>query len=145
MTQINQLSSIDTLEDGDLFPFYDSSNGDARKIAWSKMKYAPPASDKITQYATPLTGETIPLPADTKNTWLVVTPAGAIAALTIALPNGTLAIHDQEILVFCSQIVTTLTLTSVNATVFGAPASLAANGFFTLRFEGVLKRWYRVG
>jgi hypothetical protein len=29
--------------------------------------------------------------------------------------------------------------------VIGAPSSLAANGFFLMKFEPILKNWYRVG
>lgn len=37
MATINQLSSQDTISDGDQFPVYSASNGDARKVAWSVL------------------------------------------------------------------------------------------------------------
>lgn len=149
MTTINQLSEATTLQSGDQVPIASLANGDTRRASLTSLSafiatQISVGDGKITQYAAPLTGGTVTLPANTQNTWLVITPAGTIAALTIILPDGALAAHNQEILVFCSQIVTALTLTAANATVLGAPTAFTANGFFTLRFEGVLDRWYRV-
>jgi hypothetical protein len=41
--------------------------------------------------------------------------------------------------------VTTLTIAGNGSTLNGAPTTIAANGFFNLRFDGVFKAWYRVG
>jgi hypothetical protein len=59
--------------------------------------------------------------------------------MTIAMPNAT---DGQRIVVNCTQAVTTLSYTG--GTVNGAPTTIAANGFFTLEFDGVLGVWYRV-
>jgi hypothetical protein len=45
----------------------------------------------------------------------------------------------------CTQSVGTLTINGNGGNVIGAPSSLAANGFFLLKFEPILKNWYRVG
>jgi hypothetical protein len=44
-----------------------------------------------------------------------------------------------------TQAVTALTVAGNGATVNGAPTTLAANGFFRIRFDAVLDVWYRVG
>lgn len=80
-------------------------------------------------------------------TWLIVTPLGAYAAMSIVLPVG---VDGQEVLVNCTQAVTALTVTGALVgiaaqPVNGAPTTLAANGFFRLRFESVSGSWYRVG
>jgi hypothetical protein len=54
-------------------------------------------------------------------------------------------VDGQQLLVSCTQAVTTLTVAGNGSTVNGAPATLAANAFFRLRFDGVFKAWYRVG
>jgi hypothetical protein len=79
--------------------------------------------------------------------WALIVPLGAYAAMTLDLPVG---VDGLEVLVSCTQAVTALT--TVGATVGagaqpvnGAPASLAANGFFRLRFDGVNGSWYRIG
>jgi hypothetical protein len=77
--------------------------------------------------------------------WLLVTPTGTFATATITLPALATADSGQEVLVSCTQIVTTLTVSGNGATVNGAPTTLAANGFFRLKFDGVLNAWYRVG
>ena len=64
-------------------------------------------------------------------------PVGAIV-----LPTG--AADKSVVSVNCTQIVTTLSVTSGN-TVTGAPTTLAANGFFTMRYDAATAAWYRVG
>jgi hypothetical protein len=60
------------------------------------------------------------------------------------LPASTTAADKQTINVNCTQSVTTLTINGNGATVTGAPTTLAANAFFTLRFDAVTSTWYRV-
>jgi hypothetical protein len=101
---------------------------------------------KTTEYAAPsATGFTVTLTDSSVNKWLVLTPAAGYATGTIVLPASTNAIDKQEILVNCTQAVTTLTVDGNGATVTGEPATLAANDFFLLRYEGVTNTWYRVG
>jgi hypothetical protein len=54
-------------------------------------------------------------------------------------------LDKQEILVNTTQAITALTINANGATIVGAPTTLAAGGFFRLRFDGVLDTWYRVG
>ena len=98
-----------------------------------------------TQYASPnASGFTVtvaPLEAG-GNVYLLLTPGGAYAAGTIALPSGE---DGQEVLCNCTQAVTALTVSATVGSVVGAPTTLAANGFFRMRFDGVGVKWYRVG
>lgn len=148
---INQLSTADAVADGDLFPVWSTSNGDTRKVSLTTLKSAindgdTVADDKVTVYAAPsATGFTVTLPSSADSAWLVLTPAAGYAAGTIVLPASTVAVERQEILVNCTQSVTTLNINGNGATVTGAPTTLAANAFFRLRFEPVAKVWYRVG
>lgn len=148
---INQLSTADSVADGDLFPVWSTSNGDTRKVSLTTLKSAindgdTVTDDKVTVYAAPsATGFTVTLPSSADSAWLVLTPAAGYAAGTIVLPASTVAVERQEILVNCTQSVTTLTINGNGATVTGAPTTLAANAFFRLRFEPVVKVWYRVG
>lgn len=151
MPTINQLNAVDALSAADLVPIYSASNGDARKASLSVIaEYVQStitvADDKVTQYAAPsTTGFAVQVNDSNQNAWLVLTPTGAFAAGTIKLPSLANAIDRQEILVNCTQAVTALTINGNGANVTGAPTSLAANGFFTLRFEAVTDTWYRVG
>lgn len=150
MPTINQLNAVDTPSGSDLLPLYSQQNGDARQLSlnnlvkWLKTQFTV-SDDKVTQYAAPLTGATV-LVQDTQNSvWLVMTPSGTLSTLTLKLPLQANCIDKQELLVNCTQIVSTLTLDANGSSVVGAPSSLAANGFFRLRYDAVMKTWYRVG
>lgn len=150
MPTINQLSAVDEVASSDQVPIYQSSNGDARKASMSVIKEymqegITAADDKITQYAAPLTGTTVQVTDSDESVWLILTPAGTLAALTVKVPTLANSVDKQEILVNCTQIVTALTVDDNDATVVGAPTTLAANAYFRLRFDDVLNTWYRVG
>lgn len=134
-------------------PFYDAQNGQDRRMSVDQLATVlqtelTPAGGLITQYAAPnATGFNVAIapPTDGASMYLLLTPAGAYAAGTVTLPAQALCIDGQELLVSCTQAVTALTVAGNGSTVNGAPANLAANGFFRLRFDGVFKAWYRVG
>ncbi len=151
MPQINQLAAVDQVQSGDQVPIYSAANGDARKASLALLKTffqegVTAADDKITQYAAPnATGFSVQVNNDADSIWLVLTPTAGFAAGTLVLPAVANCVDRQEVLVNCTQVVTTLTVSGNGATVTGAPTTLAANGFFRLRFDAVLKTWYRVG
>lgn len=151
MPQINQLAAVDQVQPSDQVPIYSSSNGDARKASLSLLKAffqegLTAADDKVTQYAAPsATGFSVQINDDSDSVWLVLTPTGGFAAGTLVLPALANCVDRQEILVNCTQAVTTLTVSGNGATVTGAPTTLAANAFFRLRFDDVTDTWYRVG
>lgn len=151
MPTINQLSTTDSVSSGDLFPVFVTTDGDARKVSASNLRTfmldgASVADDKITQYAAPsATGFSVTITNASNSVWLILTPTGGFAAGTIILPAVASAVDKQELLVNCTQSVAALTINGNGATVTGAPTSLAANGFFRLRFDDVANVWYRVG
>lgn len=151
MPQINQLSSVDTLSVSDLLPLFSQQNGDARKTSLANLSAfiqsnITVADDKITQYAAPsATDFTVQVLDTGDNIWLVLTPLAGYADGTITLPTVANCLDKQEILVNCTQDVTTLVVSANGASIAGQPLTLAANDFFRLRFEGVTKTWYRVG
>lgn len=101
---------------------------------------------KALQYFAPsATGWSVPVDSESTSVWLIITPTAGFAAGTITLPAVANAVEGQEILVNCTQSVAALTISGNGGNVIGAPASLAANGFFLLKFEPILKNWYRVG
>lgn len=99
-----------------------------------------------TEYSAPSSnGFNVELPDTDENIRLILTPTGTFAAGTITLPDSTVCVDHQQIIVNSTQIVTTLTVSGNGATVTGAPTTLAANAFFTLMFDAVTTTWYRVG
>ena len=152
-TSIDKLSAKATLVAGDQIPVYSAADGDARRISGTVLAAFVASSvqtvdNKLTQYSSPATGVTVTIApvAAGGSVWLILTPTGTIAALTIALPASGAAVDKQEVLVNCTQIITTLTVSATGLTVTGAPTTLAtANGFFLMRFDAVASVWYRVG
>ena len=101
---------------------------------------------KIIQYSGPTsTGFTTTITDSSSSVWLVLTPNGTLAAGTITLPAAADCVESQEVLVSSSQTVTALTINANGALTVGAPTTVSAGEFFRLRFEPVLKTWYRVG
>jgi len=132
-------------------PFHDVTNGQDRRASVADilaLATANASSGLITQYAAPNANAfsvSIAPPTDGTSMWLLLTPAAGYAAGTIVLPALATCQDGQELLVSCNQAVAALTVDGNGSTVNGAPASLAANGFFRLRFDGVIGGWYRVG
>ena len=107
-------------------------------------------NESNTQTAVPTAGSTVQVTDASANVFLYIAPAGTLATLTIKLPTGSgsaVAVADkQEIKVFTTAAVTTLTIDANGATaVLGGPSSLAANGYFTLRYDAGTSNWLRVG
>lgn len=149
MADINRYSTASTLQSSDLLPVWSSENGDTRKTSLAALKSFVNTADATegTQYAAPsATGFTVTISeTDGQDVWLVMTPGAGYAAGTIVLPAASASVHGQEIRINCTQSVGTLTMSSSGGTVTGAPSSLSANGFLTMKFEAVTSTWYRVG
>lgn len=151
MPTINQLASISQISGGDLLPVYVSNNGDARKVSITQLlqyfqqTFAAPTV--ATNLYTPGTGFNITVPTPTsEQQWMIIQPAGTLAAGTITLPLNTGVPDGTEVLITTTQIITSFTL-ALNgaANAYGAPTTLAANAFFTMRFYQATNSWYRVG
>lgn len=153
MPTINQLVSVDTsqISGADLLPLFSQANGSARKIsftdflAWLESQDITTQDNKITQYSAPVTGATVQVDDSGSSVWMVLTPAGTLATLTLKMPLNTGVADRTELLVNTTQIITALSFDANGGTMVGAPTTLAANAFFRLRFDIVLQTWYRVG
>lgn len=147
MTKISQLNAVSSLSAADQIVLNSAAVGDDARAAVSVLQAYMQASltfasdTLVAQYAAPLTGTTVVV--DAANKWLILIPAGTIAALTITLPaikNG-----GQEVLVCTTQTVTALTVGGAGSTVSGAPTTLAAGAFFRMKYDAGSASWYRVG
>ena len=150
---IQNLTKVTALTAADLVPLFSAAAGvDTAATLATLAAYlagsATTAGGYITQYSAPAaTGFSVTIAPVTGggNVFLLLTPAAGYAAGTITLPAQAACVDGQEVLCTCTQSVATLTVAGNGATVNSAPTSLAANGFFRLRFDGVFKAWYRVG
>jgi hypothetical protein len=151
MSDIQKLSQSSSFTAGDQIPFFSLQNGGDRRGSVSALisyinGFISFTDDKVTEYSAPnATGFAVTLSDNSSSRWLVLTPAAGYAAGTIVLPTSTNCVEKQEILVNCTQDITTLTISGNGATVTGAPTSITANDYFLLRFEPVTDTWYRVG
>lgn len=151
MTDINQLSSADTLTAGDLLPIWRTNNSDTRKTsltalqAYMQSALTFSAGQFVVQYASPsATGFTVALLANTNNQWLILTPLAAYAAGTITFPLLSTVTDNQEVLIISTQAVTTLTLAGNGASIVGAPAGIVQNGAMRFKFNAVASTWYLI-
>jgi len=151
MPTINQLNTADQVSGSDLLPLYSQANGDSRKISftnflsWLNDQTITAQDNKVTQYSAPLTGATVAVTDTGNSIWLVLTPAGTIATLTLTFPLLSNTEDKQEILINTTNTITTLTLSGNGASIVGGITTLSANTFARYRFDTVMDTWYRVG
>jgi hypothetical protein len=150
MPTINQLPLLTQVSAGDQLPVYSPNNGDARRLPMSALlsyfqqQFASPTV-AVNLYV-PSTGFNIAAPTPvSEQQWILLQPAGTLAAGTVTLPLNTSTPDGTEILVTTTQIITTFAVGLNGATAaFGAPTTLAANAFFRLRFYQPTNSWYRI-
>ena len=147
MPTINQLPLLAQLSGGDNIPVYSPVNGDARRVSITSLieyfqaNFADP--DYLTIINAPTnSGFNIQIGAQTQSVFLIIDPTGTFAAGTITLPPVASCFDGQEIVVSCSQVINTLTITPNGATVIGAPNAFSAGGFFSLRFNVLQASWF---
>jgi hypothetical protein len=145
---INDLTSATALSTADQVPISSGADRDTRKmslsllLSWLQSNLTFTAAKPVQQFAVPTTGQTVTVAAG--DSWLVLTPAGTLAALTVNLPTS--RTDGQTVLVNSTQILTSLTVSGAGTTVNGAPTTLAAvNGFFEMRYTATLNAWFRTG
>ena len=144
-TQIKDLTRQDVATGGDILPIWSATNNDTRGLTVDAVKAFVESSlpDAIASvYAAPsASGFTVTM-AGRSDQWLILTPSAGYAAGAIVLPPA--PADRQLVTVSCSQAITALTVSAWD-TVRGAPTTLAANGFFSMRFDDVTNVWVRVG
>lgn len=150
MPTINQLSGLSQVSGGDLLPVYVSNNGDARKMSVTQLlqyfqqTFAAPTV--ATNLYVPGSGFNITVPTPTsEQQWMLLQPASTLSSGTITLPLNTGVPDGTQLLVTSTQTITTLAISLNGASAAsGAPTTLAAGEFFTLRFYQATNSWYRV-
>ena len=148
MAYIPNLSTIATLDGGYYVLVCKGNNNNAQRASMDAV------SDYVakilgvnaitTQYAAPsATGFSVDIDNADGGIWLILTPGGGYANGEIVLPDS--PSDQQTININCTQAVTTLVVDGNGNTVTGAPITLSANAYFTLRYDAVVGVWYRIG
>ncbi len=78
-------------------------------------------------------------------TYLILNPTSGLSTGSIKLPDRYSVQDAQEVAVACSQQITSFSIDGNGALVVGAPNTLAASGFFKLKYDKLSNTWYRVG
>ncbi len=145
---IQNLDNVDSISNSTLFAVNQNGldyNCTAAVVADFIEQNVTVNDGKVIQYASPIAGSTVAISGTNNSVWLVLTPISTVATLTILLPEVSGCVANREILVNTTQTITALTVNLNGAVGGGVPTTLAANGFFRLRFEPVIQKWYRVG
>ena len=149
--QINQLTATNPGASQSL-PVYDPAKGDSRRfslsdlLTWIQGNTLAGVQEPNTQYSAPADGGTILVDDNDEDTHLIITPALGLALLTITLPPIGSLRDKQTLIVNCTQAIGGLTINGNGATVgTGVPLLLAADEYFTLKYDATLNVWYRIG
>jgi len=147
MVTINQLSTLSTVSPGDKLPIYANDQGDARKVSvatlldYFESTFASPEYTTVINAPT-ASGFNLVMAAYATNVWMIVNPTGTFAAGTVTLPATADCFDGQEIILCTTQVITTFTLDGNGSTLVGAPTSLGAGAFFSIRFNALQSTWY---
>ncbi|MCZ3293825.1 transcriptional regulator [Acinetobacter baumannii] len=148
----NRLNETDDLETGDQFVLYKGNCTDFRSVPqdtilnWilANIPVVKPIA-AIIQVFNPNANFTVQVENNAVGTYLVMNPSVAITNGTITLPALTDVSDGQELLVTSSQQIENLTIAGNGAALIGNPNTIAASGFFKLKFDRISQTWYRVG
>lgn len=150
MPLIYQLPLLSQVSSGDQFPVYTPANGDARRVSvgallqFFQQSFASPTL--ATSIFTPGTGFNVAVPTPVaQQQWMLIQPAGTLAAGTVTLPLNTQTPDGTEVLVTTTQQITAFTLAPNGAAqLYGVPTTLAAQDNFRVRFVQATNSWYRI-
>jgi hypothetical protein len=150
MPTINQLPVLNTISSGDQLPVYSPNNGDARRtsigslLTFFQQTFASPTLS--TNLYVPGNGFNITVPTPVSNDqWMLLQPAGTLAAGTITLPLNTGVPDGTTVLITTTQEITSLTLALNGATaIYGGVTSLAAGTATAIRFYQPTNSWYQI-
>jgi hypothetical protein len=148
MPTINQLPLLAQVSPGDQLAVYTPNNGDARRLPVSglltyfQQSFASP--EMAVNLYVPGNGFNITVPTPvSEQQWMLLQPAGPLAAGTITLPLNTGVPDGTEVTITTTQDITALTITPNGAVaVYGAVSTLAAGGGVTYRFYQPTNSWY---
>lgn len=145
-----QLSRASAVNTADQIIIVSVANGDTRRLPIGELlrlfeqQFASP--EMSTTLYTPGTGFNIAVPSTASlQQWILIQPAGTLAAGTVTLPLPSETADGSEIVVTTTQQITAFTLAPNGAAhVYGAPTTLGADDVFKMRYYLATNSWYRM-
>lgn len=153
MSTINQLPLATSISGGDQLIVFLTNQGGTYRVPASLLldyfetNFTPPGFAPYDLAATTYTpGSAFSLTlVGTEHLWIILKPATTLASGTLILPTNLTAPDGQEVMVTTTQQITSFSLLPNGATtIYGAPAALAADGHFRVRYEKTSDAWYRI-
>jgi hypothetical protein len=150
MPTINQLPLLLNVSPGDQFAVYTPNNGDARRLPVSSLltffqqTFASPTL-AVNLYV-PANGFNISAPTPVaQQQWILLQPAGPLAAGTVTLPLDTLTPDGTEILITSTQTITAFSI-GLNgaAAIYGGVTTLTAGAAVRYRYYESTNSWYNI-
>lgn len=151
MPQINQLPLLDTPSLGDQLPVYSPNNGDARRMSLGALlnfferQFVSPGAPAV-QLVTPINGfnYVVANPNNVRG-WIILRPLTTLAAGTVTLPGPSVLVDGAELAFNTTHQITSFNIVPNGAfAVYGAPLTLAAEDWFSIRYDRTTNSWYRV-
>lgn len=145
-----RLNTTDRVGPCDSVVIWSGDNGDFRGVPLDVLKETIKPeqgnqSSLLVQHFNPNANFTLNIDNHEVGTYLILNPSTSITTGSIKLPERYTVTDGQVLLVACSQQVNNFSVDGNNALVIGAPNTLAANGFFKLKYDKLSNTWYRVG
>ena len=151
MPQINQLPLLDTPSSGDQLPVYSPSNGDARRMPlgtllnFLEQQFVSPGAPTV-QLVTPINGFNYAVagPNNVRG-WVILRPLTTLATGTVTLPTPSVLVDGTELAFNTIRQITSFNVVPNGAsTVYGAPLTLSAGDWFSIRYDRTTNSWYRI-
>lgn len=151
MPQINQLPLLDSPSSGDQLPVYSQNNGDARRVPLGSLlnyfeeRFVSPGAPTV-QIIVPIDGFNYAV-ADPDNVrgWIILRPLTTLAVGTVTLPDPSVIMDGTELTFNTIHQITTFNIALNGAVaVYGAPLTLSAEDWFSIRYDKTTNSWYRV-
>jgi hypothetical protein len=143
---IDRLSTVAEIGATDMLAMFSRAAGGDVQVAVGVLseflQSLQSTGSEVTQYAAPQGSgfaAQVVNANDGEDIFYLITPAGAYAVGSLLLP--TIPWDGQHVNVHCSQAITTFSVPGSN--VHGAPTTLAAGAFFTLRWDAATSGWWR--
>lgn len=148
MPTIHDLSQTSALDGGDEVAIYSPPNSATRKATLDQVAVC--VRDLIngepddTIYSVSTDAIVVQVATPGGSVWVLLTLTATAASGTIILPTADARAHGQEVLVTCTQTITTLAFNGSGAALIGAPTTVGPTAPFRLKFDLISLTWYKV-
>lgn len=118
-----------------------------RAIVGITATYVGGTAGNTIQHSVPVDAGTITITpaaeAGIGNTWLILTPAAALATLTVVFPSSSLRFNGQWVSITTTEILRSVAFDGNGAAIQGTVSVFAADATHQFRYSSATNTWYR--